>query len=317
MTGDARVTVAIVAYRHAAYIEQCVASIRNQSVPCRILVLDDCSPDDTADVIRRLAAEEGSGPQITALLQQENIGLPANLNIALRLADTDYFVYLAGDDWSLPDRLEKQIAALDAAGPDAGLCYTDCLRARADSTLHDERFSQNHAHVFSPDAADPYRELLLVDNWIPAPTVMFRTSVLRVVGGFDEAIRYEDHDTYVRIAREHRLVYVDEALSVHRELDDGLGTEIFRPNSRDWLEGQLLMERKQLGVDPALTRELCGRLRVRAIRLFKLGGDTRLAAETMGMVVRARPTLDPVLWGYWLLARMPRRARSGSRHRAG
>ncbi|OZB84121.1 MAG: hypothetical protein B7X41_03645 [Microbacterium sp. 14-71-5] len=301
MTGEPRVTVAIVAYRHAAYIEQCIASIREQTVPCRIVVVDDCSPDGTAEVIRRIVAGDGSG-RITALLQQENIGLPANLNIALRLADTEYFVYLAGDDWSLPERLEKQIAAMDAAGQGAGLCYTDCLRARADGSLHDETFRQNHAHVFAPHAEDPYRELLLVDNWIPAPTVMFRTAALRKVGAFDESIRYEDHDAYVRIAREYRLVYVDEPLSVHRELEDGLGTEIFQPDNRDWLEGQLIMERKQLGLDPALTRELCARLRVRAIRLFKLGGDPALAAGTLARVIRARPAFDPVLWAYWLLA---------------
>lgn len=296
------VTVVVVSYRHSRYIVQCLESILEQTVTCRLIVIDDHSPDDTQRVIRQFFRERELGDRVTLLLQEENKGLPANLNVALSLTDTEYFVYLAGDDWSVPTRLEKQIAAMDARGPNAGLCYSDCLRAREDGTLHTELFSQNHAYVFRPQSENPYRDLLLVDNWIPAPTVMFRTSALRKAGGFDERIRYEDHDSYVRVSREHDVVYVDEPLSVHRELEDGLGTQIFRPDSRDWLEGQLIMECKQLGHDPAIDAELAPRVRVRAIRLFKMGGNPRLSAAALRQVLRTRRHVDPVLWAYWSAA---------------
>lgn len=298
-----RITVAVVSYNHARYVEQCMTSLLGQTVPCSIIMVDDNSADDTQSVIRRVVDESGRPDRFTLLLHQENIGLPAGLNAALRLTSTEYFVYLAGDDWSLPDRAERQLAALDAAGGSAGLSYTDCLRARADGTFHPQRFSEIHADVWRADSDDPYRDLLMIGNWIPAPTVMFRTSALRAIGGFDERIAYEDHDSYVRIARDYRLVHLPEALSVHRELDDCLGAQIFFADSRRWLEGLLRTELKQLGHRADLDAQLAERLRVRAIELYKLGGDNQLAATALARTFRTRRRLDPKGVVFWLLAR--------------
>lgn len=289
---ESRVTVALVTYRHAEYVEQALQSLLDQTLACRIIVVDDASPDDTANVIRDFVATSGQSERFTLLLHQHNQGLPAGLNEALRLVETEYFAYLAGDDWSLPERFEQQVAALDA-NPHAGLCYTDCLRARPDGTFHEETFCQNHAHVWRPDSEDPYRDLLLLDNWIPAPTVMMRTAALRAVGGYDESIAYEDHDSYVRVAAEYGLVCLPQALSVHRELEDSLGADIFSPGNLRWLEGQLRMELKQLGRRRDLTEQLANRIRVRAIRLLKSGGNAALARTALWKVMVTTRRTDP------------------------
>lgn len=299
-----RVTVVVVAYRHGPYVAQCLQSLLDQTEDCHIIVVDDASPDDTPQRIREFVAASGRSEKFTLLLRQHNIGLPAGLNEALALVRTRYFVYLAADDWSLPDRLARQADALDAAGSDAGLCYTDCLRARPDGSFHEERFSENHAEVWRPDSPDPYRDLLLTDNWIPAPTVMFRTETLRRVGGFDEQIAYEDHDSYVRVARDHRLIALPEALSVHRELDDGLGTELFVADGERWLTGQLRMELKQFGHRADLTDELGTRIAVRAIRLLKQDRQVPLAATALGTVIRQRPLARLRFVPFWLRARL-------------
>ena len=303
MTGP-RVTVAIVSYRHAPYLEQCIRSIVDQTEPAHIIVVDDHSPDDSQEVIRHVVADTGQPERFTLLLHQENIGLPAGLNAALRLTTTEYFVYLAGDDWSLPQRLQQQREALDAAGERAGLCYTDSLRARADGTFHEETFKQNHAHVWRPHSEDPFKDLLLVDNWIPAPTVMFRTAALRAVGGFDESSAYEDHDSYVRIARDYELVALPEALSVHRELDDCLGTRIFQAGHHEWIEGWLRMELKQLGARPDLDGLLAERIRVRAITLLKTRRNDRLAVDALRRAMRVRGWFDPAGWYYLAWGRL-------------
>ncbi|MHA6523073.1 glycosyltransferase family A protein [Tessaracoccus sp. G1721] len=296
-------TVAVVSYNHAPYLEHCLQSLLNQSVEPHIIVVDDSSTDASQTVIRDFVRRSGRPDLFTLLLHQENIGLPAGLNEALRITSTEYFVYLAGDDWSLPSRLEKQIAALDEAGESTGLCYTDCLRSSASGSFDDLLFSEMHKQVWRPDSSDPYRDLLLNDNWIPAPTVMFRTAALRDVGAFDESIAYEDHDSYVRIAAQYRLVMLPEALSVHRELTDGLGRKLFFGGSQPWLEGWIRLELKQLGRRPDLTRELAARLRVRAIRLYKMGGNNELAAEAMMAALKAAGRFDPAGLFYWSLAK--------------
>lgn len=301
---ETRVTVAVVSYNHASYLDHCLQSLLDQTIEPHIIVVDDCSTDASQTIIRDFVRRSGRPDLFTLLLHQENIGLPAGLNEALRITSTDYFVYLAGDDWSLPSRLEKQVEALDDAGDKAGLCYTDCLRSSSSGRFDDLLFSEMHAHVWRPGSPDTYRDLLLNDNWIPAPTVMFRTAALRDVGAFDESIAYEDHDSYVRIAEQYQLVMLPEALSVHRELTDGLGTKLFFSGSRKWLEGWLRMELKQLGRRPDLTGELAARLRVRAIRLYKMGGNNELAAQAIASALKAAGRFDPAGLFYWSLAKL-------------
>ncbi len=297
-----RVTVAVVSYNHALYVERCLRSLMDQTVQPHIIVVDDCSTDASQTLIREFVRRTGRPELFTLLLHQQNIGLPAGLNEALRITDTEYFVYLAGDDWSLPSRLEKQIRALDSAGEGAGLCYTDCLRSSASGSFDELLFSEIHSEVWLPHSPDPYRDLLLRDNWIPAPTVMFRTAALRAVGTFDESIPYEDHDTYVRIAARYQLVMLPEALSVHRELVDGLGRRLFFSGSHSWLEGWIRMELKQLRWRSDLTPQLAARLRVRAIRLYKMGTNDELAAVALAAALKASRRFDPTGLIYWSLA---------------
>ena len=63
-----RVTVAIVSYRHAPYLEQCIRSIVDQTEPAHIIVVDDHSPDDSQEVIRRVVADTGQLERFTLLL---------------------------------------------------------------------------------------------------------------------------------------------------------------------------------------------------------------------------------------------------------
>jgi len=298
-----RVTVAVVSYNHQEYVAQCLQSLLDQTIRATIIVVDDHSTDNSQSVIRRFVEGSGQEDRFTLLMHRENTGLPAGLNEALGLVDTEYFVYLAADDWSLPDRLEKQVTALDNAGSGTGLCYTDCLRARPDGSFHPETFSQNHSESWIPETRDPYRDLLLFDNWIPAPTVMFRTAALRAIGGFDEHIAYEDHDSYVRMAREFALCWLPEPLSVHRELEGGLGEQLFYPDSPRWLDGVLRMELKQLGHRRDVDEQLAPQVRVRAIRLLKLGGDRVLVRRALARSWRIQP--NGVGVAYWLLSLAP------------
>lgn len=311
--GRARVTVAVVTYRHAKYVEECLQSVVDQSERVDIIVVDDHSPDDTAATVKRFVEASRNPDQFTLLLHQQNIGLPSGLNAALRLTKTPYFVYLAGDDWSLPTRIQHQADAMDSAGPEVGLCYSDCWRAREDGSFHPERFSENHAQVWRTDTENAFRDLLLIDNWIPAPTVMFRTEALRAIGGFDESIPYEDHDSYVRIARSYKLLCIDQPLSVHRELEDCLGASIFRPNNPQWIGAQARIELKHLDhSDSNLTSKLAERVRVRAISLIKMNADSDFACTALMSAMRSRRQFDIVGFAYWTMAKAksPRKSRA-------
>src|SRR5439155_18481982 len=72
-----------------------------------LIVVDDGSDDDSADVARRFGSA-------LALVSQPRAGIGAARNRAVSLATGDFLAFLDADDRFLPDKLERQMAAFDA-----------------------------------------------------------------------------------------------------------------------------------------------------------------------------------------------------------
>ena len=103
--GVSRPTVSVIVpcYGYADVLEGCVASVLAQEgVDVRVLIADDCSPDDTPLVGRRLAESDG---RVTYRRNAENQGLIATANAGLAWADGDYVVLLSADDLLVPGSL--------------------------------------------------------------------------------------------------------------------------------------------------------------------------------------------------------------------
>jgi len=94
-----RFSVVIPAYNSAATLARAIDSVRAQSwPPHEIIVVDDGSEDDTADVAQRY----GDGVK---LIRQANDGVSSARNAGGRAATGDWLAFLDADDWYMPDRL--------------------------------------------------------------------------------------------------------------------------------------------------------------------------------------------------------------------
>ncbi len=102
-----QVTVIIPCYNAADTITRTIESAIAQTVPVRIIVIDDCSTDNSIEVVSRFAEQH---PQITLHRQAVNGGPGAARNTGLRLADTKWVTGLDSDDYLLPDRTERLLA---------------------------------------------------------------------------------------------------------------------------------------------------------------------------------------------------------------
>lgn len=297
MSPTPRVTVAIVSYRHEPYIVQALSTTLDQE-DCNLIIADDCSPDGTQQLIRRWHEElpDETRARVTLILHEENRGLPATLNEALALVSTRYFAYLAGDDWHCEGRLHRQADFMDASG--VALSYGEALRADAQGADLGQTFYERHpgwaAHI---DCEDPYATMLWEGNWIAAPTVMFRTEVLRKIGGFDENIVFEDHDSYTRIAAAHTLGFLaGPPLAVHRELSDSFGSTLIRSDNLQWVEGQARMGLKHLGARDSLSKAMSQRAFVHVAQAAKLGADPTWVIESLSTLAPFMP--PPLPWGW-------------------
>jgi glycosyltransferase involved in cell wall biosynthesis len=101
-----RISVIIPAYNAAACIERAICSVLAQSRPAdEIIVVDDGSTDNTAEVVRRFA-------DAVQLIGQANAGVSAARNAGIRAAVGDWIAFLDADDEWLPEYLKMQTELL-------------------------------------------------------------------------------------------------------------------------------------------------------------------------------------------------------------
>jgi len=113
------VSVIMPAYNVAAYVEEAIRSVMQQTVTdWELLVIDDRSTDNTYEIIRRVAAEDD---RIRAMRNPHNMGVARTRNKGIAQARGRYVAFLDSDDAWLADKLEKQLALAGETG--AGIVY--------------------------------------------------------------------------------------------------------------------------------------------------------------------------------------------------
>ena len=114
------VSVVVPSYNYAHYLEGCVQSVVSQpGVEVEVLIIDDCSQDDTPAVATRLAENDS---RITFRRHAQNRGHIATYNEGLQWASGDYTVVLSADDLLTDGALSRAVTVMDDQ-PDVGLVY--------------------------------------------------------------------------------------------------------------------------------------------------------------------------------------------------
>ena len=118
-------SVIIPAYNVSGIIGRAIRSAAAQTCPPReILVIDDCSTDNTVEVVKPLVQDI---PSLRLLSTPTNGGPSAARNVGLRAAKADWIALLDSDDAWDPTKVELQERAL-RSDPSAVGCYTQCAR---------------------------------------------------------------------------------------------------------------------------------------------------------------------------------------------
>lgn len=111
-----KVSVVMPAYKAAGFIALAIASVRAQTLPdWELIIVDDCSPDDTAAVAMAAA---GGDPRVKLVRADQNGGVARARNLGNSHAKGDWIAVLDSDDAFEPARLETLVAAAEAAGLD-------------------------------------------------------------------------------------------------------------------------------------------------------------------------------------------------------
>lgn len=215
------VSVVIPTYNRAGMITTAIESVFAQTYPnLEIIVVDDGSVDETADVIRNLdrASYSGSGkaPAIR-YLYQKNMGQSCARNTGIAAAQGDWIAFLDSDDYWLPDKIEWQLRAIEQFAGQCGVCISDARLVNKSDNMDMSAFrwaGKRYTELTGllPDATSDLATG--VDgSWVQALVV--RNDLVRQAEGFDADLHFmEDHDLLFRLSLVTPFCYVNLPLAV-------------------------------------------------------------------------------------------------------
>lgn len=268
MSGAA-LTASVVIPTHdgAAFIRATLDSILQQTVlPAEIIVVDDCSRDETVEVATTLGRT--AGIPIRVLRLARNSGSPAHpINVGVEAAASELIAVLEQDDRMTPSRIARSLEAARAC-PGAGLI---CGRVRLTSPgapPREDLWKDGRRQfddlplvpltnaVSRAESRDVIASLLRRNIVFTNSNAVFPRSVWRRVGGFDRGYRIcTDLDFNLKVARIAPFAIIDEVLCEYFQHHDSLyrsNTSASRGESPAQFEADLIRLRHALhSYDPA------------------------------------------------------------------
>lgn len=209
----APVSVVVPCYRCGATIAESVASIARQTLlPAEVLLVDDCSGDDTLEALHRVAAAYPPG-WVKVVASERNGGPSRARNLGWAQASQEYVAFLDADDTWAPAKIELQMAALRADPQIALIAHRMDVRDRASGPP-----------VLRPPVRTRIlgRRRLLLNNPFPTASVMLRRDL---PFRFNENFRrVEDFLLWAQIAFSgYRCAKINQTLASWHKANYGAG----------------------------------------------------------------------------------------------
>lgn len=232
-----KVSIGIPCYNMAGYVSLAISCALNQDYPdIEVLVLDDGSTDNTADVIAQF-----NDPRIKFLQFDENRGTVAAINQMAAMATGEFYVSLAADDLIEPNTITKMMAAFEK---DPWLEFvatqTDFIDAQGNPYASDHPF-KTIVKAHNKPREEWLRQLYYGNQYFGVG--MYRRSVLLEVGGWDAHHGVlTDYEMYLRLLQRENIFIVEEDLThtrIHGENKSLLGPEEARKLKQRYYDAKL------------------------------------------------------------------------------
>lgn len=238
------VSICCIAYNHEEYLRQSIESflIQETSFPYEIVIHDDASTDNTANIIREYEAKY---PEIIRpIYQTENqyskeIMLP--FLTTLRAAKGKYVAICEGDDyWTDPLKLQKQITEM-MRNPDCAISFHPAV-IKWDDEVHDDEVICYHSkepRIFSIE------EVIRGggSSFIPTASIVFSSAIIpRILAFFAYSEHYPYGDYFIQILGSEMggALYLSDVMSAYRKNVTGSYSETLEKRDPDFLSSQVV-----------------------------------------------------------------------------
>jgi len=182
-----------------------MSAVRQTYPNIQLIVFDNDSRDGSRRVIEELRQEYEF-----QFIHQENVGLVKTLNRALKMAKGEYFTLLSCDDIWLLDKVERQVAFMEANPHVDMVCGNSVTIDEHGRLLGVPNNNRSGLEV-------TFKHLMEAGNAVHGSTVMVRTKALLEEGGYDASMLLEDYPLALSFAHKgRRIVHTGEIYTLWR-----------------------------------------------------------------------------------------------------
>lgn len=199
MNRDLFVSVIIPSYNREKTIVRAVNSVLNQSYKnLEVIVVDDCSSDNTASVLRVIADS-----RFRYIKLEKNSGACVARNTGVRLAKGNYIAFQDSDDYWHKDKIEKQLQYMKENNLDFCSCAFTRITKKTNIIVSGINIPNTNEDIWCS---------LLNYNWVSTQTIVCKKECFEKIG-FDRAIkRYQDWDFALQAANFFNIGHITDSL---------------------------------------------------------------------------------------------------------
>jgi glycosyltransferase involved in cell wall biosynthesis len=202
-----KLTIAFPVYKRTDYFRQALESVLNQTVKCRVLVVDNNSPHDEFKKI----IEEYNNPLIEYIKTQETVNQDENFNNCIRNVKTPWMSILHDDDYLHIQFVELASRILEKYGDRIGGFAVDNFVSMDEWEGATQKVELNTHYKHVKPTFFYFRQLT------PFPGVVFKTELGRELGGFNVPLHpIADLDFWRRLTENSIMLFVDQHLAYYR-----------------------------------------------------------------------------------------------------
>ena len=205
------VSIILPTHNRAATLARSIKSVLEQIYSrFELIVVDDASADDTAQVLNEYADARLHVHRLT-----EQRGAAGARNFGIAQAKGEFIAFQDSDDEWLPEKLSKQMSIFDQNMTDLGVVYADMMRI----TKEGNSVYYEAPQVESDALVNRVTRKYCVEN-LGIVSCVIKRECLESVGNFNETLpALEDLELFVRLSEKYRFHHIHEALVNYYETD--------------------------------------------------------------------------------------------------
>ena len=197
-----KVSVITPTHNCSKFIEATIRSVLCQTIQdFEIIVIDDCSNDNTVEIIRSL-----NDSRIKIFINDKNMGSAFSRNVGLRHASGTYIAFLDGDDLWFPEKLEKQISFMEKNN--YSFTYTNYEEIDKDG---------NKLNIFLTGPRKVSHKLFMRVCYVGCLTVMYKRELFPDLQIPNDIYKRSDYALWLRISERADCFLLNEVLASYRK----------------------------------------------------------------------------------------------------